>query len=205
MAGFDVSVQPTAARGTVPTTQPNYSSLGGFNISSSSSSAAQPLRSNLPPPAASQSSFGMGMGMGMNSPLSATGMTSSSTNSSATNYQPNYFSQPTTTATVFSSISPPLLSFPTSLHPIPHVAFIRHIVIANHFVAKAPRTKTLRRCLRKSLVHRPRKRHLQTLLANRKTNHGPTRPGKIVKRPLGTTLQTHWPTTTTTKGIGRIG
>jgi hypothetical protein len=106
---FDAPVQPTAARGTMPTTQPNYSSLPGFNLSSSS---AQPLRSNPPPPPSqTQSSFGMGVGMGMTSPsnlgFSSTTPASGFT-SSAANYQPNYFSQPTTTATV-----PPLPSIST--------------------------------------------------------------------------------------------
>lgn len=114
MAGlFDAPVQPTAARGTMPTTQPNYSSLSGFNLSSTS--ASQPLRSNQQPPS-SHSSFGMGMGMGITSPpvssmnlgFSSVTPTASGFTSPGTNYQPNYFSQPTATATVF---------FPFSLFP----------------------------------------------------------------------------------------
>jgi epsin len=83
-------VQPTAARGTIPSTTPSFANFG-----ISSPPVQQPLRSTNPTPA-----FGMGtsstFGTGMTSPPALSGMGKPST----TNYQPNYFSPPQTTTAV---------------------------------------------------------------------------------------------------------
>lgn len=83
-------VQPTAARGTIPSTTPSF---GNFGLASPP--VQQPIRSNPQP------SFGMGMsstsGMGMTSPPPLSGMGKPA---STTNYQPNYFSPAPTPTTV---------------------------------------------------------------------------------------------------------
>lgn len=85
-------VQPTAARGTIPSTTPSF---GNFGLASPP--VQQPIRSNPQP------SFGMGMSstssMDMTSPPALSGIGNPA---STTNYQPNYFS-PSPTATTVST------------------------------------------------------------------------------------------------------